>query len=218
MATGAEKIARRSRAAKRYAAFYPLIFLPRFFRFVFYAAVVLAAAGCMRPGGLSDDDEAQRLWASRQQAVAALDSWDIHARAALTLKGEAYNIGLNWERTSDRFMLLLEAPFGQGVFRIDGDVGGPYRLRLPDGQVFTNATPEALLEEVVGWSLPIRARSIRQDSWEISYLDYFDAQPAPQLPRRIKLSRDELTLKLVIERWQQTEIEPDTSDLFPEFN
>jgi outer membrane lipoprotein LolB len=243
MAAGAEKIARRSRAAKRYAAFYPLIFLTRFFRFVFYAAVVLAAAGCMRPGGLSDDDEAQRLWASRQQAVAALDSWDIHARAALTLKGEAYNIGLNWERTSDRFMLLLEAPFGQGVFRIDGDVGGPYRLRLPDGQVFTNATPEALLEEVVGWSLPIgglefwirgipqpgadyrprldasgRARSIRQDSWDISYLDYFDAQPAPQLPRRIKLSRDELTLKLVIERWQQTEIEPDTSDLFPEFN
>jgi outer membrane lipoprotein LolB len=100
-----------------------------------------------------------------------------------------------------------------------------------------------VLEEVVGWSLPIgglefwirgipqpgadyrprldaggRARSIRQDSWEISYLDYFDAQPAPQLPRRIKLSRDELTLKLVIERWQQTEVEADTSDLFPEFN
>lgn len=213
------------------------------FRFAFFAAVVLVAAGCARLGGMSEDDAVQRLWSDRQQQMTAVDSWDLHARAALTLKGEAYNIGLNWERSSDRFMLLLEAPFGQGVFRIDGDVGGPYRLRLPDGQVFTNATPEALLEDVIGWSLPIggleywirgipqpgsdynhrldaegRARSIRQDRWDIAYLDYFVERPQPQLPRRIKLSRDELTLKLVIERWQQSEVEQYSSDLFPEFN
>ncbi len=212
-------------------------------RLIAFATVVLAVSGCSQLGSLSDDEKAQKLWASRQQAMAALESWDIHARAALTLKGEAYNIGLNWERDSNRLMLLLEAPFGQGVFRIDGDVGGPYRLRLPDGQIFTNATPEALLEDVIGWSLPIggleywirgipqpgsdyshrldaggRARSIRQDRWDIAYLDYFAAQPEPQLPRRIKLSRDELTLKLVIERWQQSEVEQDSSDLFPEFN
>lgn len=172
-----------------------------------------------------------------------MDSWDIHARAALRLKGEAYNIGISWERDAERFMLLLEAPFGQGVFRIDGAAGGPYRLRLPDGQVFTNATPEALLEDVIGWSLPLsgleywirgipqpdsdfsrridrggRARSISQDRWAIVYLDYFSEQLDPQLPRRIKLSRDELILKLVIERWQQSEAEQDPSDLFPEFN
>ena len=166
--------------------------------------------------------------------MGAMDSWDIHARAALTLKGEAYNIGLSWQRDADRFMLLLEAPFGQGVFRIDGAVGDSYRLRLPDGQIFSNATPEALLEDVIGWSLPIsgleywirgvpqpdaefshridargRARSISQDRWTIDYLDYFDAAPEPQLPRRIKLSRDDLTLKLVIERWQQSEAEQD---------
>ncbi len=217
--------------------------MSRLFRFVFFTAVVLVAAGCARLGDLSEDDAIQRLWSDRQREAAALHSWDLHARAALTLKGEAYNIGLNWERSSDRFMLLLEAPFGQGVFRIDGDVGGAYRLRLPDGQVFTNATPEALLEDVIGWSLPIggleywirgipqpgsdyshrldaqgRARSIRQDRWDIAYLDYFVGQPEPQLPRRIKLSRDELTLKLVIERWQQSEVEQDSSDLFPEFN
>lgn len=203
----------------------------------------MAVAGCSQFGGLVDEEQAQRLWTARQQAVAALDSWDIHARAALTLKGEAYNIGLSWERDADRFRLLLEAPFGQGVFRIDGAAGGPYHLRLPDGQVFTNATAEALLEDAIGWSLPIsgldywirgipqpgsesgyrldqggRARSIRQNSWDIDYIDYFDLQAEPQLPRRIKLSRDELTLKLVIERWQQSEVEQESSDLFPEFN
>jgi outer membrane lipoprotein LolB len=197
-------------------------------RLIFLAAAAMAAAGCSQLGSPATDEQALRLWAGRQQAMIAMDSWDIHARAALRLEEESYNIGLSWERDAERFMLLLEAPFGRGVFRIDGTAGGPYRLRLPDGQVFTNATPDALLEDVIGWqpnsdfSRRIdrggRARSIRQDSWVIVYLDYFSEQLDPQLPRRIKLSRDELTLKIVIERWQQSEAEQDPSDLFPEFN
>jgi len=210
---------------------------------IIFAAALSVIAGCSQFGGLAGDEQAQGFWAARQQAMAALDSWDIHARAALTLKGEAYNIGLSWKRGGDRFMLLLHAPFGQGVFRIDGVVGDHYRLRLPDGQVITDATPEALLEKVIGWSLPIggleywirgipqpdsdfshritragRLRSISQDRWTIDYLDYFETRQAAQLPRRIKLARDEITLKLVIERWQQSETEAAPSDLFPEFN
>ena len=140
-------------------------------------------------------------------------------------------------------MMLLEAPFGQGVFRIDADAEGGYRLRLPDGRELVDSTPEALLEQVIGWSLPIGgmeywirgmprpgsdyrhrvnaaglARSIRQDRWEIVYSDYFDAAAEPALPRRMRLARDDLNIKLVIERWRQTELEQDGSDLFPDFN
>lgn len=167
----------------------------------------------------------------------------MRARAVLRLEGEVYNISLNWQRGPAHFSLLLEAPFGQGVFRIAGAADGSYRLRLPDGQVFVNSTPEALLEEVIGWSLPIdgleywirgmphpgadysrridaqgRGRSISQDRWDISYLDYFEDRPEPQLPRRIRLERDELSLKLVIERWQAPAVEQAPSDLFPEFD
>lgn len=184
----------------------------------------------------------QQRWESRQQTLRNVDSWDIHARAAVALKGEAYNIGLQWQRESDRFILLLEAPFGQGVFRINSSAGGRFRLQLPDGQVHINDSPEALLEDVIGWSIPIsgleywirglprpdsnyshrvdkagRARSIDQDSWAINYLDYF-TQEQPQLPRRIKLAHKTITMKLVIERWQRAEFDASPSDLFPEFN
>ena len=207
------------------------------------AAFLLASAGCSQLGSLSSDEQVQQLWASRQQSVGALDSWDIHARAALKLEGGAYNIGLSWKRAAERFTILLEAPFGQGVFRIEGNAGESYRLRLPDGQVYTNRSAEALLEDVIGWSLPIsgleywirglpqpgsdyshnldrggRARSIRQDRWAIDYVGYFEGPPESELPRRINLSRDELSLKLVIERWQQSELDQTPSDLFPEFN
>ena len=183
------------------------------------------------------------MWQDRQLAAQRVEQWDMHARAAVALKGEAYNLGLQWQRQSDRFLLLLEAPFGQGVIRIDSAPGVLYRLQLPDGRIVLNQSPEALLEEVIGWSIPIsgleywirgiprpdsshsrrldkagRARTIEQDHWDIDYLDYFEPQDQPQLPRRIRLAREGITMKLVIERWQQAEIEDGASDLFPEFN
>ncbi len=197
-------------------------------------------AACSLPGKISDDQQA--LWESRQQILIQFDNWDIHARAALKLEGEAYNIGIRWQRDPKSSKILLEAPFGQGVFRIDSGSDGVYRLHLPDGQVFKNITAEALLEDVIGWSLPIsgleywirgmprpgsdysqrlredgRISYLEQDQWTIDYLDHF-TQQTPQLPRKIRLVNDTLTLKMIIEHWQRAELDDTPSDLFPDFN
>ena len=212
-------------------------------RFLFLVYIAVAVAGCSQSGGLSDKQQAQERWAARLQALQDFNIWDVHARAAIKLKREAYNIGIRWQRQAEHSMILFEAPFGQGVFRIESSVGGTYRLRLPDGGVSANRTAEALLKEMIGWSLPVsgleywirgiprpdsaythrldhggRARSINQDQWAIGYLDYFVGQEDPQLPRRVKLVSDTVTLKLVIERWQQPEIDERPADLFPVFN
>ena len=202
-----------------------------------------AIAGCSQSGRLEDQQRAQELWAGRQQALLEFDSWDVHARAALKLESGVYNIGIRWQRQAETSTILLEAPFGQGVFRIESDAIGKYRLRLPDGRVFEDSSAEALLEKMIGWSLPIsgldywirglprpdsvyshrldeggRARSIDQDQWSIGYLDYFARQENLQLPRRVKLVSDKVTLKLIIERWQQPTSDASPSDLFPTFN
>ena len=212
-------------------------------RLLFLACTAVAIAGCSQVGGLADQQLVQEHWVARQQALLDIDAWDIHARAAIRLKGGAYNIGIRWRRQAENSMILLEAPFGQGVFRIESSTGGTYRLRLPDGRVSENSTAEALLEGMIGWSLPIsgleywirglprpdsdysyqldpvgRARSLNQDRWAISYRDYFAWQEDPQLPRRIWLVSETVTLKLVIERWQQSEIDKSPTDLFPAFN
>jgi outer membrane lipoprotein LolB len=206
------------------------------------AAAALALAGCQSGGPRAPENEPLN-WSQQQQQLAAVDSWDLHARAAVVLPGEAYNIGLRWRRAPERFMILLEAPFGQGVFRIDADAAGGYRLRLPDGRELVDSTPEALLEQVIGWSLPIGgmeywirgmprpgsdyrhrinaaglARSIAQDRWEIVYSDYFDDGSEPVLPRRMRLALDDLKIKLVIERWQQSGVQQDDTGLFPDFD
>jgi len=188
----------------------------------------------------------QQLWSERQAALAEVRQWDMYARAALKLKGEAYNIGIRWQREQDgRFMMLLEAPFGQGVFRIDASAAGAYRLSMPDGRTFKNSSAEALLDDVIGWSLPISgldywirglpkptaqanqlplldskgyAQSIRQNGWDIEYLEYFSSVDTPALPRRLRLANETVTLKLAIERWQPSTIEADNADLFPSFD
>jgi len=216
-------------------------------RTTFLAVVLVAVSACSRYGNLGDDSLAQSLWTLQQASAAEVTQWNLYARAALRLEGEFYNIGIRWQRHDDgRFLMLLEAPFGQGVLRIDALGPGEFRLRLPDGQLFVNNTVEALMEDVVGWSLPFsgldywvrglpspdadyrhrlnsagRAQSIRQDGWDIAYLDYFTEVDEPPLPRRLKLSNDTVSLKLVIERWQLAPSDArDASDagLFPSFD
>jgi outer membrane lipoprotein LolB len=213
-------------------------------RTTFLAVVLLALSACSRYGNLEDDSLRQNLWAVQQASAAEVTQWNLYARAALWLEDQFYNIGIRWQRHADgRFLMLLEAPFGQGVLRIDALGPREFRLRLPDGQVFVNNTVEALMLDVVGWSLPFsgldywvrglpspaddyryrlnsagRAQSIRQDGWDIAYLDYFGGVGGTTLPRRLKLSNDKVTLKLVIERWQLAASEANDAGLFPSFD
>ena len=212
--------------------------------YTFVALLVLFIAGCAGRGGLTLDPEVQALWAEQRAAAAAHGEWDMYARAVLRRQGEAYNVAIRWRREFDgRFMMMLQAPFGQGVLRIDALESGIYRLRLPDGRALENTTAEALLDDVVGWSLPIsgleswvrglphskadhsllldssgRARSISQDGWTIEYLDYFAAADGPALPRRLRLGSDVFSLQLVIERWRPAPADVTDAELFPSFN
>jgi outer membrane lipoprotein LolB len=86
-------------------------------------------------------------------------------------------------------------------------------------------SPEALLEEQLGWKLPVshlawwvrglpapdsksltldgdsRLASLEQDGWQVEYLSYTE-QNGYWLPERIKLHGTDLDVTLVIKDWQ----------------
>ena len=213
-------------------------------RTTFLVVILVALSACSRSGDLADDSLRQSLWVEQQAVAAEVTQWNLYARAALRLEGESYNLGIRWQRQENgRFTMLLDAHFGQGVLRIDALGPEEFRLRLSDGQLFVNNTVEALMVDVVGWSLPIsgldywirglpfpgddyrhrldstgRAKSIRQAGWDIAYLDYFAKVGEPPLPRKLTLASEEVKLKLVIERWQQAPSDAGDADLFPSFD
>jgi len=193
-------------------------------------------------------EESYIAWDRYQAQLSDFDSWEIHARSAIFVNEEVHQVGINWQREQNRFILVLEAPLGQGVFRVESySVNGgiaSVMLTLPDGQRYFNESAEALLLEVLGWSIPVsglewwikglplgtadysfdlrgdgRLKSLRQNDWKINYLDYFDGQPPAQgLPRKMYLKHQDLALKIVIERWHQYETPVDQPVLFPEFD
>ena len=212
-------------------------------RNIFLSLALTGLIGCAQIGGLDSLEQRQQRWRVQQEALGQIEQWDMYARAAVTLPGEAYNLGLQWRYQPDRFQLLIDAPFGQGVIRIRNTDTDSYRLQLPDGRTVANDSPEALLEDVIGWSIPVSgleywirgmprpfsnfthrihnsgsAREINQDDWVITYIDYFETSDSVSLPRRLHLAHDSVTMKLVIERWQQADIEDSDLGLFPEFN
>ncbi len=185
-------------------------------------------------------------WTQYQFDVAKVKSWDLHARAAIFVEDEVHNFGLNWRRNADEFLMILEAPFGQGAIRLESNpkAGLAVKLSLPDGRVVYANTAEAALERVVGWQIPVsglkswirgipqngtrfshelngdgRLKSLHQNDWRINYLDYFEFKALSKgLPRKMYLKHDKLALKIVIEHWQKPEKTSGDTELFPDLN
>lgn len=132
--------------------------------------------------------------------------------------------GLHWRHDADD-EILLQGPLGYTAARIQRNAQG---ATLDDayGRHYAAADAEALMQQALGWSVPLaglrywlraeaapqgEARAARneagqiavlhQQGWEIRYLKYADAQRAA-LPLHVELQRDGLQVTLRIDQWQ----------------
>jgi outer membrane lipoprotein LolB len=136
---------------------------------------------------------------------------------------EAASGKISWQHHPDSDDLLLSNPFGQGVARIvRGD--GLVTLTTPDQKVYQAKDVEDLTEQVLGWRLPLaglpdwvrgraaagapaqtrldgshRLAQLRQSGWLVEYLEY-KCEGGP--PVRLRLSRDDAQIRLVIDQWR----------------
>lgn len=215
-------------------------------RLILLVAVLLLGA-CSRID-IPVTDESYQAWAWRQQALEKIDGWEIHARAAIFVKQEVHQVGISWVRERDRFTIMMQAAFGQGVFRVESnssaDQSAAIKLSMPDGQLYYGHSAESLLTRLFGWSIPLsglkswikglpqqpqpysyelyadgRLKSLQQEDWVINYLDYFtDDGPGQGLPKKMYLKHQDLALKIVIDRWRPLESRVDRSVVFPDFD
>jgi len=213
---------------------------------IFGALFLLGACSSLPSTPVTEDS--YNAWARYQVELAEFDSWEMHARSAIFVNEEVYQVGINWQRQQDRFTLVIEAPFGQGVFRVEsysaGENSESVMLTMPDGEKYLDDSAEDLLDRVFGWSIPVsgleswikglpqgvaeysfdlrgdgRLQSLLQNDWKVNYLEYFGVKSAAEgLPKKMYLKHQDLAMKIVIERWHQEVLQPDAPLLFPEFD
>jgi len=160
-------------------------------------------------------------------------------RVSVTGGKDSFSAGARWRHSEWADEILLLSPLGQTLAQIQLDPGGAY-LTTSEQQSYYAFDVESLTEQVLGWHLPLtglqywvqgvnspatssemdvdmdgRIVAIRQDGWNIDYLDYFprstssassiNAEEPLQArvgqPRLLRLKRGGLQIKLVIDAW-----------------
>ena len=135
----------------------------------------------------------------------------------------------DWSERGDAIELALLDPLGQTVALIRSAATGS-SIRFRDGRLVEGTTPDALTQETLGWTVPMRGLAawldghpapatpstaidghainerFRQDGWVVAYTPPVesDKQGADAKPRRIDLSYAgppvEIEMRLIVDR------------------
>lgn len=170
-------------------------------------------------------------WESYQLSLEGLKAWRLDGKLAISTKdsqGKAFrqSANLNWQQNPGSYTLHLSGPFGQGSTVIKGDERG-VSLAQAGQSIQHAATAEALLEQTLGYSLPIDALSywvrgipspnaahgpvsksengslatLEQLGWQLSFSRYVKVDQWP-LPGKIIARKGPARITLIIKQWK----------------
>jgi outer membrane lipoprotein LolB len=191
---------------------------------VFVMTSLLGACAVAPPAPSSRDIAA--AWQAHRQGLVQLQSWSFSGRLAVKDKiEESWSAGLRWQQTGESFDIHLSGAFGQGAARLFGHKDYAV-IETPERAALTASSAEALMQEQLGWSVPVgglrywlvglpepglserkefddagRLRLLQQSGWQVRYGSYalYNGQ---QLPRMLELENSRLRARLVIDNWQ----------------
>ena len=147
-------------------------------------------------------------------------SFSLIGRVAVRYGEEAASGRVTWRHTGADDELVISTPLGQGVAEITRRYG-VYTLVTASGERDSATDPERLTRQMLGYAVPLdglpdwvqgrpepgveamtrydgdRLAELRQRGWVI---DYSGSDERP--PKRVRLTRGDLDIRLVIDEWQ----------------
>ncbi|MDZ7853454.1 MAG: lipoprotein insertase outer membrane protein LolB [Halomonas sp.] len=181
-------------------------------------------AGCAGRAPAPEGERAAGQWQAQTERLAELDTWVLVGKVGLRTPEESTSANLDWSQHPHYYRLLISGPFGSGRSTLEGREGR-FSLTTGEGR-FEAETPEALMEQQLGWSLPVSALSdwirglpaedsahrlekdemgfplrLEQDGWEIEYRAW-ERVAELWLPRRLVMTYDDLRVTLVVTDWR----------------
>ena len=84
----------------------------------------------------------------------AIQQWSVSGKVGLRNGKQAHSAYLNWRQCGETFDIRLSGPLGQLAAHLTGDSKQVY-LVTSDKQHYTADNASALLEQQLGWALPM---------------------------------------------------------------
>ena len=196
-------------------------------RLLFIILLLLLMTGC---SSLPEHTPQQTDWQQREAQLEKFQQWQMDGRIAIRTEDDSWSGSLKWQQLGQLYDIRFSGPFGQGAINLTGD---QYRVVLSsaDGDIVGNNGVEQLLHQQLGWHVPIshlqywvvgrpnpsvdgsvlqfdqfgRIERLQQDDWEVSYRRYQSYQQL-DLPSKIFIENHRLSVRLVIDTWQQPEL------------
>jgi len=127
--------------------------------------------------------------------------WQLSGKIGLRGPQLAESAYLNWRQCGEDYDVRISGPLGQTVARIEGR-GAMLSVSMEGHDPVTTADPEQLLQEQLGWSVPLRAlrywvraepapggdaivtgpqqqpQTLQQFGWQVNYLSWHSDQGA----------------------------------------
>lgn len=190
------------------------------------AALLMVVSGCQTT-------PRQTLGSTQQEiALYGVKHWQAEGKIAIQMADDRQSASFTWRQDKADYTIHLFGPFGQGATWLRRTSGGVTLENAKTG-VHRAASAEALMEDVIGWQVPVAGLQfwlrglpahkpqptqlerdaegalshLQQQGWQVTYSRYelFDGW---RLPSRILATRDDLRLTIVIKRWQLPELPP----------
>jgi len=188
-------------------------------------ALLLAGCAAVQPQHPSAPPATYAAQASR---VAAIHTFALNGRIAVLTEKKGFSGSMRWHHHAEGDEIGFYSPIGTQLGQISANTDN-VTLTTSDKKVYTAANAETLMQDTLGWSLPMTGLKdwvlgrpaagdaellawdasghlthMRQQGWDIEYPHYIDAH-GQWLPGKVVLKSQKLDLKLVVEQWIGTE-------------
>jgi outer membrane lipoprotein LolB len=196
--------------------------------------LLLLLNACTGVSVKESDSGNKEAYRNRAEKLAAISEWGFVGKISLD-DGEQGGSGkLRWDVQADHSELDFYGAMGRGAWNLRIDPGRAV-LREANGMEQTAADVNDVVEERMGWRLPVSALqwwvrglaapgviddeqfdseglliSLRQFGWSVDFSRY-DSRDVLALPIRLNATRDNYRVKLAISRWYRG-VERDQTD------
>ena len=186
---------------------------------------ILLLAGC---GTLPElmPSERDTAWQAHVRALSRFQSWSMLGTLAVRSGSDASRVAMRWRQGRHSYLLRFMGPLGVGLLEVEGSATG-VEARFSNGRRASATSPEALLEQEIGWSVPLhelrywivgapapdgvlsnmelddhgRLAHLEQAGWTVVY-ERYGAINDLALPKRIRFSSGSVEATVVVRRWK----------------